>query len=412
MTLSRRMLLAGVGASLASAPTLAAETDVAIVGAGLAGLTAARALLAAGKSVQVIEARERIGGRTFTDSGLGFPVDLGAGWLAQGSPLVRELGLKAAPATLTGSIVMKGKALAPAEYTRYAQAQERFGKKIDELADKLPGLDPRRVIIPADALEQLALAALLRRPPFARDLDVPEGLGAAVARFGAKLPMRLGARLVRIDSTGRPVRLITDHGDFSARAAIVTLPVGVLVPETGPAIGFAPPLKAARREAIGALAMAAYDKVAVSFTRRAIDVPAETRILSVGKGNRLIDVLARPGGHEGAILFLEGEQAREFEAAGPSADGAWAISALAEVFGNDLRSAFAGARASRWSKDRNAVGAWSVLKPGVKSTRATLAEPHHDRIFFAGEATEDGNRLDAAYVSGLRAAKQAIEVLK
>src|SRR5262249_11573217 len=106
------------------------------------------------------------------------------------------------------------------------------------------------------------------------------------------------------------------------------------------------------------------------------------------------------------------EQARELEAAGPSADGAWALSALAEVFGNDLRKAFAGARASCWSRDRYALGAWSVPKPGTKGLRDALAEPHHDRIVFAGEATEEGNRLDAALASGQRAARQVLAVLK
>ncbi len=368
--------------------------------------------MAAGKSVQLIEARPRIGGRTFTDTGLGFPVDLGAAWLGEGSPLIAELGVRPGPAASGAAVVMKGKPLGQDGYERYAKVHDAFSKKIDEIHSKLPGVDPRRLIIPQDDLEKLVLAELLRRLPFTRDLAVPEGLGAAVARFGAKVPVKLGTRLVRIDSTGRLVRLVTDHGELAARAAIVTVPVSLLAPDNGPAIGFAPPLRPPKRAAIASLSMAAYDKIAVSFTRRAVDAPADARIVSEGKEGRVIDVLLRPAGHEGAILFLEGDEARQREAAGPTADGAWALSALAEIFGDKLRSAFAGAHSSRWSKDRYALGAWSVLKPGLKSVSAALAAPHHDRIFFAGEATEDGNPLDAAYVSGTRAAKQALAVLK
>ena len=88
MRLSRRPFLATLAAAATTpaivTPALAAdEVDVAILGGGLAGLAAGRALVADRKKVLVLEARDRIGGRAVTDTSLGFPVDTGASWLAQ-----------------------------------------------------------------------------------------------------------------------------------------------------------------------------------------------------------------------------------------------------------------------------------------------------------------------------------------
>lgn len=96
----RSLLMSPLGMAFVS-PAQAADPDVAIVGAGVAGLTAARALMSAGKSVQVIEARDRIGGRAFTDSAtFGFPFDHGAQWIEAGKAnpamaIVREASAKA-----------------------------------------------------------------------------------------------------------------------------------------------------------------------------------------------------------------------------------------------------------------------------------------------------------------------------
>jgi monoamine oxidase len=83
------------------------------------------------------------------------------------------------------------------------------------------------------------------------------------------------------------------------------------------------------------------------------------------------------------------------------------LSAVAEIFGKDVRNAFAGAQSTRWPQDPFSRGAWSI---GPDKQRAVLAAPHDERIFFAGEATDRG-RLDGAYDSGVRAAKEALALL-
>lgn len=381
----RRSLLGATALALVSRPSLAAETDVVVIGAGIAGQAAARTVLAAGRSVSVLEARNRIGGRVYSDTSLGFIFDHGAPTLV--------------PATHASAIIVGGKELSRDDYVRYAKIQADMEKKIGQIRKQLPGLDPARAITPTDALETLALAELLRRPPSFPPIVVSlEGKPDS--------HVRLGTPVLRMDLTGQPVKIVSPAGEFAARTVIVTVPVSVLGE-----MGFAPPLSGAKKKAIASFTMAQFDKVAVGFSRKVLDSPADARILALAgpakQGGRVVEALLRPQGREGAIVFFPGEEARQLEAAGPSAAGATALSLLADVFGKELRGAYTGARSTHWGNDRYARGAWSV---GSAEQRAVLAAPHRDRVFFAGEATADGS-LMGAYNSGLRAAKEALSAL-
>ena len=102
--------------------------------------------------------------------------------------------------------------------------------------------------------------------------------------------------------------------------------------------------------------------------------------------------------------------ARQIEEQGANASTAFALTTLAEVYGNDVRAAFKGAVASHWGRDPFALGAWCAAS---KAAAATLALPHNERVFFAGEATADNaGTLDAAWASGLRAAGEAKALLR
>jgi monoamine oxidase len=363
-------------------PARAADIDVAVVGAGAAGFAAAQTVMGARKSCVVLEARERTGGRVFTDSSVGIPFDHGA---------------PTRPEPTGMSLMIGGKEIDSADYRRFAKLAEEIGRTLRAVREKAPGLDPRMVIRANDSLEKLALAEELRRAPFPplSRLPVTEG----------KVPVRLNTRVIRIDSTGPMVRLVTPAGEINARAAIVTVPAGVLA---AGGLGFAPPLRSERLAAIASLPMAQADKVCVTFSRRVIAAPDDTRVLAWTEKQTVVEALLRPGGREAAILIYRGEEARQLEAGGASAAASGALSALAELFGKEVRSAFLRAASTRWGLDPFARGAWAE---GAPPPRLALAQPHHERVLFAGEATDPQGGVVGANASGHRAAKEALAVL-
>jgi len=137
MRLGRHSLLAGALAAGFVQPARAAETDVVVVGAGVAGFAAAYTLIGARKSVVVLEARERTGGRVYTDASLGLAFD-------QGAPTRPE------PTGM--SLMIDGKELSHQDYQRFAKTSEDIAHLIEALHKEAPGFDPRMVLHPKDAL--------------------------------------------------------------------------------------------------------------------------------------------------------------------------------------------------------------------------------------------------------------------
>jgi monoamine oxidase len=383
--LHRRAFLSALGvAGLTTRVSAAEQHDVVVVGAGIAGLAAARAIASAGKKVVLVEARQRIGGRVFTDNDLGFAFDHGA-------------PTHAVPQT-TNAALVNGKELSRADYEKYEKTLVEVEQKIQQLHKELPGVEPKLAFNFTEPLQVLALGDILRRTPF----------GTEPASFDAKtkLPMMLGKRIVRIDSTNPLIKVISPSVELEAKAVIVTVPVGVLAAGT---ISFAPPLSGVKLSAISALPMVVYDKVAVSFSGKVFDAPADTRMIALSGTSKIVEARLRPQNQEAAIVYFSGEDAKAMEARGPTAAGAQALSALADVFGKEIRPALVGSQSTRWGLDPLARGSWST---GPAAQRAVLAMPHHERVLFAGEATEgNGATAAAAQASGLRAAKQALMVV-
>jgi monoamine oxidase len=159
--------------------------------------------------------------------------------------------------------------------------------------------------------------------------------------------------------------------------------------------------------------MALYNKIALSFGRQVIDAPAGRSVTGLTRKDQAFDAIVRPYNRDAAIVFVGGDQARQLEEEGTGAALGFALSALAEIYGNELRGLLTRSSVTRWGKDPFSRGSWSMATPGNADKRLVLAQPHHDRVFFAGEATDPvwATRVGGAYASGVRAAREALVVL-
>ncbi|GAB3124339.1 flavin monoamine oxidase family protein [Glaciibacter psychrotolerans] len=290
----------------------AAGEKVAVIGAGLAGITAARQLVAAGFDVMVLEARDRIGGRidTVTGSDWPFPIELGASFIRSSTSTTLDAALSAAdvatapfvtPAetrTPTGQVVEApptGPDLLTAALT-WAAAQQQdvsvaaalTGSGAPELptasATAAPTANADFSATDADWLSlELAssldlvtgaapdaVSAWFASTPSemaAADADariVLGGFGNLLTRDAAALDVMLSTVVTRIAHTAEQVSLRLATGEsVKVDRVIVTVPLGVLKAE---AIEFDPPLPFSHRGAIAALGMGVLDKVWLRFT--------------------------------------------------------------------------------------------------------------------------------------------------
>ena len=329
--------------------------DLVIVGAGAAGLAAARAAGEAGLDYVVLEAMDRIGGRAHTDhTTFGVPWDRGCHWLhsADVNPL-RELAddygfhyLRESPPRH----YHLGDRLRSGEEARAVRAAvDAVWDRVDRLAATGADVPVGSAIVgdhPFLAVWRTEIAAewgvgadevSTRDDAAYRDTDqnwpVPEGYGALVARHAAGIPVSLSTPVERIAWGGPRVRVSTPAGTIDAGAVVVTVSVKVI--QDG-LIAFDPPLPTWKQEAYGAIALGNANKVCFAIDGRHLGVDGHESLWVKVTEEQGMFFQLRPFGWDMANGYLAGPLGAELEAAGPEAMLAAGRAALVTAFGTDI----------------------------------------------------------------------------
>lgn len=405
------------------------SVDVAVIGAGAAGLAAARRLAGTGLSVVVLEARDRIGGRAHTIVREGHALDMGCGWLhsADENPLAKlaEAGGFTVDRTRPPwESQAFNHEMSPAEQAEFGAAFAAFEDRVAEAAGR--GEEgPASIQFEPDCRWNPridAISGALNGARFAEvsilDYDayrdtgvnwrVVEGYGRLVERLGAGAPVVLDCPVSRVDRTGPVLRLETARGGVEARVVILTLPTDLIAAE---AVRFDPPLPELT-EAAASLPLGLASKLHMTVAG-AGDFPPDSQLWGRADTADTAGYHLRPFGRPMLEAWFGGDIARQLEADSEAAFFAFASEELVHLLGSDMRKRIAPVATSMWGADPWSRGAYSHALPGHAGDRAKLRAPVEDRIFIAGEATSAHfyGTAHGAWLEGERAAREALAAL-
>jgi monoamine oxidase len=438
--LSRRSFLAASAASAVSVarPAIAAptsrstETDVVIVGAGAAGIAAARRIAAANRHFVLIEAADHVGGRCITDTRtFGPPFDRGAHWIH--SPDINPVALLAprrgieiyrAPASQKVRVGLRN--AREGELEDFLAAQVRATRAIVDAARK--GDVPCEQALPNDLgdwrstiafvlgpfacgkdLAKLSAVDFVRIAERRTDAFCRQGFGALLATHASGIAVQLSTPATAID-IGREVEVQTPRGTIAARAAIITVSTNVLASGR---IRFMSESPQRMLDACASLSLGSYDHIALEFGGNPLGLESDDLVFEKSTDTRTGAILANVSGSPLCVIEVAGAFGRDLSEQGEAAMVNFAGEWLAKLYGTDVKKAVKRAVATRWNADPLALGAMSAAGPGGQAARRVLMEPLRDSVWFAGEAVHETlwGTVGGAWESGERAADAVVRRL-
>ncbi|MDB5082198.1 MAG: monoamine oxidase [Chloroflexi bacterium] len=416
--------------------------EIIVIGAGIAGLAAARYLQDRDFEVIILEGRGRTGGRIWTDNSLGVPLDLGAAWIhgVDGNPLTdlaQASGIKTMPTNFDALEIFgpDGTELSEEQASQTATNFNKIRKQLEQLkeaADSQVSLAAALAKLPADPNLSPILQRALRwtlfsdiENDFAADLaelsllawdedkgfrgdDVifPGGYRQITDGLAKGLDIRLNQVVTGIEYDSKGVRVTTNQGVFSGSRVVVTLPLGVL--KKG-GVKFTPALPGPKLQAIQRLDMGVMNKIALKFPKRFWAARTHRLGLLKEKGGKDFEFwnMEVYNGQPVLVGLAAGSYARSLEQLTKAEVVSQAMSDLKVIFGPATPAPLE-AVVTRWFADPFSYGSYSHVPPGASfNDYKALAAPVGERLFFAGEATaaDYPATVHGALLSGQREAR-------
>ncbi len=436
--LSRRSFVAASAAALVARPGFAAppasagEFDVVIIGAGAAGIAAARRVAAAGRRYVLIEAGDRIGGRCFTDTrSFGVPFDRGAHWIhfPDSNPITRLAprgGLEIYRAPQSQKVRIGLRNAREGELEDFLSAQVRATRAIADAARK--GDPSCAQALPNDLgdwrptvefmlgpfmcgkdLAQLSAADFARAPERRSAAFCRQGFGALLAALATGLAVQFGTPASAIE-VGRGVAVQTPKGTITGRTAIVTVSTNVIASGR---IRFTPELPRSVADACNNLSLGSFDHIALELSGNPLGLDSDDLVFEKSSNSHTAAILANVSGSQLCLIEVAGAFGRELSRQSEAAMVDFAADWLTKLYGGEIKKAVNRASATRWNADARFLGAMSAAAPGGQAARRVLAEPIYDGVWYAGEAVHDTlwGTVGGAWEAGERAAAAVLRRL-
>ena len=431
--ISRRAFLTSA-AALAAAPAWgqvrsSGEVDVAIIGAGAAGIAAARRVAAAGRRFALLEAGPRIGGRCITDThSFGAPFDRGAHWIRQYdiNPVVKaaaKAGLDVYPIPPGQKLRIGARHGRESELEAYLAAQVRATRAIAEAVRGKSDVAAARAL-PKDLGEWQSTIEFALGPfgvakdlgdvsamDFARlerdsDAFCRQGYGALLAKAAEGVTAQVSTPVTNVQWE-RGLEVQTSRGTINARAVIVTVSTNVLASGK---IKFSPELPRRQLDAANRLKLGTYERIALDLPNNPLGLAPDDWVFDKSEGENTASLLANVGRTSLCFVDIGGRFAHNLATQGEAAMVAFAQEWLGKLYGANIKKAARSTQATQWLKDPLVLGAWSSAAPGAQGARRVLMEPLRDKIWFAGEAVHETafGTVNGAWESGERAAEAAL----